>query len=526
MKKAIALFLGAAMAVTMLSACGSSAPSTSQAPVSVSNPTAEVTEETKYKSSITIATTNDLPSNMPYGNSNVQTAMLTNSTFNRLVKVNVENEIEPDLAESWESNEDSTVWTFHLRDDVTFHNGEPFTAEDVKFTFEYAASTENEGVTYPVTGAEYISEIVVEDPYTVTFNLKNSCADWLFYAAQKILSKTTVESEGIEAGGCIGTGPYKFVSHESGVSWTIERYDDYFGEKPVTEQIVFTVITDNSGRALALQSGDVDAAFDIAAADVVKFQDSDKYNLYQGDNLCTVFLGLNSGREACADLSVRQAIAMSINRDDIIAACYEGGTVGAPATNFINNVSPGHADVEALPYDVEGAKALLAEAGYDESNPLELNLYTFAKFIPIAEIVQADLAQAGIVVNIQEWAQSSFSSNIRKDGGYDMYVQQTSSTGGVLNIVNRFMSTGGASNVMNYSNPELDALIDEAAASKNLDELYEKYAEIQQLIAEEVPAVPIAQQYLWCAGTNDFYGVDLGNQNYSVDFSGCYVIEE
>lgn len=412
-----------------------------------------------------------------------------------------------------------------MRDDVNFHDGSHFTAEDVKFTFDYASSTKNAGIKYPVIGYDYIKEIVVVDPYTITFKLNKSCADWLYYAAQKIMSKTAIEKNGIEAAGCIGTGPYKFVEHNTGVEWSIERNPDYYGEKAITDKIVFKVVTDTNARALALESGDVDAIFDPAAFDVMKFQKNPQYNVYKGDNLSNIFLGLNNSRIAGTDVRIRQAIAMAVNRDDIVAACYGDG-IGSPSYNFINNVSPGFVDVDYIKYDVEGAKKLLKEVGYDEKNKLELRLYTFGKFLPIAEVVQNDLAQANINVTIQEWSQSSFSSNIKKDGKYDIYVQQTSSLGGILNIFQRFLTSSGASNVMRYSNAEFDGLYEEAVNASNIDELKKKYAEMQRFIAKDVPAVPVVQTYLWCIGTSNFFGVDLGNQNYFVDFSGCYVVEK
>lgn len=353
-----------------------------------------------------------------------------------------------------------------------------------------------------------------------------SCADWLFYAAQKIMSKTTIERDGIEAGGSIGTGPYYFVSHDTGVSWTIRRFEEYFGEKPVTEEIIFTAITDNNSRSIALESGDVDAIFDPGTSDIVKFQQDPNFNVFKGNSLSNVFLGLNSARPAFADQRVRQAVAMAISRDDIIAAVYEGGAVGSPSFNFINNVSPGYVDVDAHKYDLEGAKALLKEAGYDENNKLKLNLYTFKKFMPIAELVQNNLAKINVELNVEEWAQSSFSANIRKDGGYDIYIQQTSSLGGVLNIVQRFLVSNGASNVMNYSSEELDRLYNEAIASKTIEELYAKYADVQHFLAKDVPAIPIVQTYLWAIGTSNFYGIDLGNQNYRVNFTNSFVIEK
>lgn len=537
-KKLISLFLCGTLAASVLTGCGGgskSAPATEGQTESTAsiletaeNVNAELEtgkEDVTYKDSIVIATTNDLPSNAPYGSNNTQTAMLTNSTFNRLVKINSENEILPDLATSWSGNEDSTVWTFQLRDDVKFQNGKPLTAEDVVFTFEYAASTTNEGITFPINGTEHIDSMETPDEHTVVFNLTDTCADWPYYAAQKIMSKATIEEEGIEAGGAIGTGPFKFVSYEPGVQWVMERNEDYFGDVPLTRQITFTVITDDNARALSIESGDVDVVFDPNPADIVKFLNNPDYNVYQNTSLSNIFLGINCAREG-GSLEIRRALAMAISRDDLEAACYEDGQLGTASFNYVNTASPLHAEVEAIPYDPEGAIEILKGLGYDENNRLPLRLCAAGKFIPLAEIIQANLAAVNIDLTVSEFSQAGFSASLREDGKYDMYLQQSSSQGSILNIVQRFFSTGGQSNVMNYSNPELDAMMDEATRSKNLDEMAERYAEIQQVLADEVPAIPLIEQYLWCIGTKGFYGIDLNNQYYYVDFTNCVVVEE
>lgn len=474
-----------------------------------------------YKPSITIATSSDLPATGPYGNSSTVTAMTTNSTFNGLVTVNRDGSVDPELATSWESNEDSTVWTFHLREGVKFHDGSDFTASDVKFTWEYASSTENEGIGWLIIGSDMVEEIEVVDDYTVVFKLKYNAPDWLSYAAQKIMSEKAVSEKG-EAGCAIGTGCFVFEAQNPGVSWSIRRFEDYWGEKPVTEQITFTVIGDASTRALALQSGDVDAIYGANASDIVNFMADEKYNVYQFDNLANVYLGFNMNRQLGESEALRKAIAMSINRDDIVMACYENGACAKPSYNFINDVSIGYTEVNAIGYDPEGAKALLEENGLQDVN---LVLYTFAMFIPVAEIIQANLAMVGINVEIREQAQSGFTSNLRSDGQYDLFINKTSSTGGLLNIMSRFFETGSTVSCMFYANEEFDNMLHEAQASKTYEEMQAAYEELQQYIADNGPEVPLCQTYLWSIGTANYFGCDLGNQEYDVDFSGAYVLE-
>ena len=528
MKKAVSLLLVLTMIASLLAGCGGGSneaedtdASSNVEPAVVEEP--EVTEETTYKKDIRIGTLADLTTACRYAGTATVTTQTCNSTFNGLVAMDVNGEASPELALEWSQNEDASEWTFKLREGVKFHDGSDFTAEDVKFTWEYASTTENEGIAQPITGVSMVDEVVVEDPYTVTFKLNTSSADWLYYAAQDILCKNAIESQGFEEGSKIGTGPYYFDSLETGVSWTIRRFEDYWGEKPVTESITFVVITDASSRALALQSGDIDAMYDGNPSDLVNFMNDDQYNVYKADNIQVVYAGFNALTEYGSNEIVRQAVAMAVNRDDIVNACYENGSCGTVAENFISTVGAGYTDVETYAYDPEGAKQLLEENGLSD---ITLKLYTFAKYIPLAEVMQANLSAVGINLEITEYAQTGFTNAIKEDNQYDLAINCTSQYGGILTVMVEYLMTNAARSFMNYSNAEFDAMLEEALASSTYDEMLEKYAELQQFVADEVPAVPLCMANLFCVGSGNFYGVNLNAQAVDVDFTYCYVIEE
>ena len=488
------------------------------------NPVYEISDSTSYKPDIEIATTGDLPSSSPYGNSSTQTSITTNSTFDGLVKMDKEGNASEALATSWESNEDSTVWTFTLREGVKFHDGSDFTAEDVAWTWDYASTTENEGINWPLQGTNLIDSIEIVDEYTITFNLNTCSPDFLFFAAQKIMSKNAVETLGFSEGGSIGTGPYIFDSQETGVSWTLRKNESYWGEPAISETITFQVVTDASTRALTLQSGDVDAIFEANSSDIVSFLEDNSYNVFKAENSANVYLGFNFSTENGKSDVIRKAVAMAINREDIVNACYEGGICGTASFNVINNVTAGYKDVDFIEYDPEGAMELLAENGLEN---ITLKLTTFSKYLSVAEVIQADLSMVGINVEIRELAQASFTANLTSEPeAYDMYVNATSSQGGVINIMERFFENGGSAAAMFYQNDDFDALISEVRQRSTYEELIEGFGELQDFIAEDVPAIGLVQTYLWCIGTNNFYGVDLGAQTYDVNFSYCYVVEE
>lgn len=531
MKKTVSILLAVSMGMGLLTGCGSSSVSPTAAGVATEagetiSPTVEepqATAETTYKKDIRIGTLADLTVACRYAGTATVTTQTCNSTFNGLVALNAEGEASPELATEWSSNDDASQWTFKLREGVKFHDGSDFTAEDVKYTWEYASTTENEGITQPITGVSMVDEVVVEDPYTVTFKLNTSSADWLYYAAQDILCKNAIETMGFDEGSKIGSGPFSFDAMESGVSWTIRRFEDYWGDKPVTETITFVVITDASSRALSLQSGDIDAMYDGNPSDLINFMNDSNYNVYKADNIQVVYAGFNALTEYGSNKTVRQAVAMAVNRDDIINACYENGNCGTVADNFISTVAAGYTDVEAYPYDPEGARKLLEENGL---SGITLNLYTFAKYISVAEVLQSNLKDIGITLNITEYAQTGFTKAIKEDNKYDLAINCTSQYGGILTVMVEYLMTNASRSFMNYSNADFDEKLTEALGSSNYDEMLGKYAELQQFVAEEVPGVALCMANLFCVGSKDFYGVNLNAQAVDVDFTGCYVIEQ
>lgn len=532
MKKALALLLAASMTVGSLAGCsGSKTEPTTAAGTSggtageIKDPTVAeppVTAGTNYKKDIRIGTLADLTVACRYAGTATVTTQTCNSTFNGLVSMDAVGTASPELATEWSSNEDASQWTFQLREDVKFHDGSDFTAEDVKFTWEYAGTTESEGITQPITGISMVDEVVVDGPYTITFKLKTSSADWLYYAAQDILCQNAIDTMGFDEGSKIGSGPFRFDSLESGVSWTICRYEDYWGEKPVTESITFVVITDASTRALSLQSGDIDAMYDGNPSDLINFMSGPNYNVYKADNIQVVYAGFNALTEYGANKTVRQAVAMAVNRDDIINACYENGNCGTIAYNFISTVGAGYTDVDYYPYDPEGAKKLLEENGL---SGITMNLYTFSKYISVAEVMQSNLKDIGINLNITEYAQTGFTKTIKEDNKYDLAINCTSQYGGILTVMVEYLMTNASRSFMNYSNADFDAKLNEALASSTYDEMLEKYAQLQQFVAEEVPGVALCMASLFCVGSGNFYGVNLNAQAVDVDFTGCYVIE-
>ena len=512
-KKTLAMLL-AVMMVLSLVACG-----TKEAgePVADDAAPADVT----YKQEIRIGQQQDITDFTRYTNNTIACYQTCNSVFNGLVSMGADGTASPELALEWSSNEDASEWTFKLRQDVKFHDGSDFTAEDVKFTWDYFSNLDNEGTKVRPFGYEFIEEIVVDDPYTVTFKLNSTCVEWLAYACQDILCKSAVESQGVLEGGKIGTGAYKYDSFEPGISWSIVRNDEYWGEKPLTEKLTFVVLSDASARAFALQSGDIDVMYEGNVSDIAPMMSDPNYRVYEADGEGSVYMGINNQSKYGSNPIVRQALNMAINREELVLTCYEG--IGASVCDtYIPSTAPGYAKAETYPYDPAAAQQLLKDNGLDG---ITLQMYVFAKYLPAAQFIQAELKEIGVTMNIQEWQQSGFSAGIKKDGGYDMFINVVSPDKSLFSAYQKYLVTDYNQTGINYNNAEFDQWIAEASASKTYDDMIKEYAEMQAFINKEAPVVPLATVKQFVVGPASFDGLDMRGVGYDIDWTYSTIAE-
>ncbi len=291
----------------------------------------------------------------------------------------------PRLAESWESNEDGTVWTFYLRQGVTFHDGTPFNADAVVFNFERWRFTDNpyhfaeqafEYYDYMWGGFDddsIIESVEAVDEYTVRFTLKEPLAPILANLAMpmfSIASPTAIQEYGADYGtpdvGYVCTGPYKFVEWVTDDHITLERYEDYWGEiEGNVERIIIRVIPDNSARFAALQAGEIHAMEQANIEDLQIAEESDDMYVLTRPALNTAYLAFNYRIQEFRDVRVREAISLAIDRQAIVDAFY--GQYGEVANQFLPPVIWGrNEDIPEPEYNPERARELLAEAGFPD----------------------------------------------------------------------------------------------------------------------------------------------------------------
>ncbi len=426
----------------------------------------------------------------PHGQNDQPSSRVRKQIYNTLVTQNEAMEVIPGLAESWEITDGGKTLTLKLRDDVTFHNGNKFNAEDVKFSLERALASPH---VKNIVQAIDPNGITIIDDYTVEVKMLYPFAPILAHLAHTAIS--ILDEEATIAGGDsygqnpVGTGPYKFVSWTPGDSIVLTRFDDYFEEKAKIKDVRMRVITENSNRAIAVETGDAHIVYDISPNDVARIESNDELNMVRSANFSSAYVGFNVEKAPFDDIRVRQAINLALDMDSIIEAVYFGA--GSPSKGpIVERVWSYNTDLPGYGYDLERAKALMAEAGYADGFETSIWVNENTQRIEIAEIAQAQLAEIGITLNIEilEWA--AYLERTAA-GEHEMFilgwVTVTGDPDYGLYATFHTDSFGAAGNRSFYSNPRVDELLTIGRTTGDPDARMAAYKEAQEIIFDEAP---------------------------------------
>ena len=304
---------------------------------------------------LTVAMGSDATSIDPVAVCNVYSSNVMEQVFDTLVGVAEDGTVTMKLAEDYEVSEDGLTYTFKIRQGVKFHNGDELKASDVAYSLKRAQAS---AAVAHIFGDINPDSFEVPDDYTVTFSINNPNAGFiagLAHTGAGIVPEAVVEAEGDNfSSNPVGTGPFKFVSWTKNDTIELERFDDYYGEKPALSKITFRIITEATNRAIELESGGVDMAFDISTNDISRIEDNSNLQLIRKVDNQTTFLAFNCEKEPWNNPDVRQAVSYALNTPAICNAVWRG--VGAPAAGPIApNVKYHDNDLTPHEYNVEKA---------------------------------------------------------------------------------------------------------------------------------------------------------------------------
>lgn len=324
--------------------------------------------------------------------------------FEGLTRFGPDGSIRPALAKSWDVADDGKVWTFHLQSGVTFQDGTPFSADDVKFSYDRARGADSPNAQKPKYAG--IDSVDVIDPVTVRFTLKAPDGYFTFLTAlgdAAIVSPKTVATDATDP---IGTGPFKFVDWVKGDHIDIARNPAYWGTPVKLAKATFKFISDPNAAYAAMMSGDVDAFPNFPAPETLdQFKSNPEFSVIVGTTEGETILAMNNSNPPLNNVKVREAIAHAINRKDIIDGAMFG--YGTPIGTHFAPHNPDYVDLTGLSnYDPALSKKLLAEAGVTNLK-LRLALPPPSYARRGGEIIQNELKAVGIDTEVtnMEWAQ-------------------------------------------------------------------------------------------------------------------------
>lgn len=467
-----------------------SAPAATNAPVATNAPAATAASGSSGAVTVKIgigdpcgeANTLD-PSNQP----GAECSVWMNLVYNRLLDKDSDFQVHPELAESVDHNADGTEWTFHLRKDVKFSDGKPFTAKDVVFSFKRLLD--------PATKSEAAAQLAFLDPagitakddYTVIFKTPKPVAElpglitikntWI---VQDGASDADIKTKGI------GTGPFVAVDFQPKQAPHVFVKNANYWEKglPKADRLEVYTIAEGTTASAALQSGQIDVLQQVDFPSIPAVKNDANIKLVTSGPSTSLILVMWVDTPPFDDIRVRTALKKLVDRQQIVDTAWLGyGVIGDD--NPIPPNSPFAWRKEVPPRDVEGAKKLLAEAGYGPDKPLKLDLYTTDNLpgqVAIAQVFKENAADAGVQVNVITGPASEYWDNVWLKQPFVVSAHVARPPGEAIGLSFRSNSNYPETH---WFKPEFDALLDKANTTVNDAERLKLYQQLEQIITEQ-----------------------------------------
>ncbi|MFP4643735.1 MAG: ABC transporter substrate-binding protein [Spirochaetales bacterium] len=444
------------------------------------------------------------------------TFQVTRSIFDTLVEPDENGEIVPALAHDWDVNDDATEWTFYLEEDVVFHNGDTFTADDVVATFDRMldgdVSAPNRDDFGPLERVERVDE------YTVRFHMGEPFAPLLAALGSgwaAILPESLIEVDHDFGVAPVGTGPFRFVEWVRDSRITLARHDRYWKENaPHVSEVRFNIVVEPSVQLQGLLNGQFHVIDIVNPEDIERIEDNENSRLDESLSSLVMVLSMNNRREPFDDPDVRRAVTHAVNKQQILDIAYGGGEVGG---TFLDTGDPFYEDFSGrYPYDPDRARELLDESDAALEEELVITVpQNYDPHVTAGQLYQQMLEDVGfnISLNLVEW--STWLSDVYGGGDFDMTVIGHT---GKLDPDGRFGEMTGEDSYTGWSNEQFRSLVREARRTPDRDERDALYEDAQEILAEEVPKVFTGTNYRYIGLRESVEGFHMDTKLDTYDF--------
>lgn len=416
--------------------------------------------------------------------------------FEGLLSPNTDGSLKPAIAESFELSDDGLTYTFNIRDNVTFHNGDPVTVEDIQYTFDRLKGT-NTGEPLS-SNFDKVASMEAPDADTFVITLTEPNTNFLY-------SLTALEAAIVPEGNDdqhndnpIGTGPFKFVSYSPGVDLVLEKNEDYWNaELPQLNKVTFAFQSDDQSALMALQAGEYDLT-SVPAHRIPEVENDFKLEYQQNNS--SLIITFNEENKPFDDVKVRQAVNYALSKSDIIDSVYSGY-----ATELGSNMSPamGKFYLEGLQdtyaNDIEKGKELLAEAGFPDGFKTKITVSSHnVMYTNVAQVAAENLKQIGIDVEIEVVEWGIWLDRVYRGRDYEMTAIDLTGRPSAYDVLNDYISTNDAENFFRFSNAEFDQVMADVLLEPDVEKQVALYQRAQEILAEDAAAVYIADyQVVW-----------------------------
>ncbi|MEQ6388021.1 ABC transporter substrate-binding protein [Bacillaceae bacterium S4-13-58] len=445
----------------------------------------ETTEEAPQEGgTVRIAMSTEVDNLDPYLSAATDTSSILWNIFDGLLDTNPAGELVPAIAKSYNISDDGLTYTFTLHEGIKFHDGSDLTAEDVVYSYsKLAGLTGEESMN---SQFEVIESIEAASDTEVVIKIKEKNSAFLAANITAIVPSDYNEHSSHP----IGAGPFAFEKYVVGQELRLSKNANYYNEEkiPHVDEVVFKVMPDAESSILAMQAGDIDVLPGISEQGLQQLGDS--IHTVSGPQNMVQIMALNHLEEPLADERVRKAINLAINKDIIIDTVSNGngtklGSNFSPAMEFY--YEPGLEKVYDT--DIEAAKALLAEAGLENGFPLEFSVPSDYQFhVDTAQVIAQQLKQIGIDVEIKLIDFSTWLEQVYTNEQFQSTIIGFTGKLDPYEILRRFVSDYDK-NFVNYNNPEYDAIISEALAATDKNEIADLYKQAQRMLTEDAISV-------------------------------------
>jgi peptide/nickel transport system substrate-binding protein len=431
------------------------------------------------------------------------------SMFSALTALDRDFQPVPDLAQSW-TQPDPKTYVFQLRKGVLFHNGREMKAGDVKFSLERIQGLGGRSKWF--TLILDLDKVEVLDDYRVRLNLKQPSAPFLANLAfATIVAQENVEKIGLEP---VGTGPFRFVERVPNSHLLVRRWDRFYvAGQPKVDEIRWVPVTEPATRIANIKTGTAHISSEVQHWFLADLKATPGITLHEPKSSSAYAVIQLKHAPPLDNKKVRQALAMLVDREALNRSVFYGVGTTAQGCNPFPVGHWAHADVDCPRYDPEGAKKLLAEAGFPQGLELEWKVQNFAQPIKIAEICKETFKRGGVNLKLTQLEFATWIQQVYRDKqfqiGQTTFLREADPDGLVVSA----LFTGGQNNPGGYSTKEMDTLLTQGRAELNVDKRKAIYKRIAEIVADEVPWIRIQPNpFIW-ASTSKVGGFYINSQS-------------